>query len=48
MIAAPVRRADERPTQPRRFSASLTSKAQSEALILAANRPGFRDLGYIG
>lgn len=40
---SPVRRADESaPTQPRSFSPYLASKAQAEAAVLAANRPGFR------
>lgn len=40
---SPVRRADESaPTQLRSFSAYLASKAQAEAAVLAANRPGFR------
>lgn len=40
---SPVRRADENaPTQPRSFSPYLASKAQAEAAVLAANRPGFR------
>lgn len=40
---SPVRRATESvPTQPRSFSPYLASKAQAEAAVLAANRPGFR------
>src|SRR5690606_19969318 len=40
---SPVRGADESaPTQPRSFSPYLASKAQAEAAVLAANRPGFR------
>lgn len=40
---SPVRRADESAaTQPRSFSPYLASKAQAEAAVLAANRPGFR------
>jgi nucleoside-diphosphate-sugar epimerase len=40
---SPVRRADESaPTQPHSFSPYLASKAQAEAAVLAANRPGFR------
>ena len=40
---SPVRLADESaPTQPRSFSPYLASKAQAEAAVLAANRPGFR------
>lgn len=39
----PTRNADEdAPTFPNHFSAYLASKAQAEALILAASRPGFR------
>jgi len=42
---SPVRQADESaPTQPRSFSPYLASKAQAEAAVLAANRPGFRTL----
>ncbi len=42
---SPVRRADESaPTQPRSFSPYLASKAQAEAAVLAANRPGFRTI----
>jgi nucleoside-diphosphate-sugar epimerase len=41
----PIRNADERaPTFPNHFSAYLASKAQAEALVLAANRPGFRTI----
>jgi len=40
---SPIRQADETaPTQPRSFSPYLASKAQAEAAVLAANRPGFR------
>lgn len=40
---SPVRRADESATtQPHSFSPYLASKAQAEAAVLAANRPGFR------
>lgn len=40
---SPVRRANESaPTQPLSFSPYLASKAQAEAAVLAANRPGFR------
>jgi nucleoside-diphosphate-sugar epimerase len=40
---SPVRLADESaPTQPESFSPYLASKAQAEAAVLAANRPGFR------
>jgi len=40
---SPVRGADESaPTQPQSFSPYLASKAQAEAAVLAANRPGFR------
>src|SRR5215467_2257443 len=39
----PVRDADERaPTFPNHFSAYLASKARAEAIVLAANKPGFR------
>lgn len=39
----PVIDADERaPTHPDSFSAYLSSKSQGEALVLAADRPGFR------
>lgn len=42
---SPVRRVDERvPTQPGSFSPYLASKAQAEAAVLAANRPGFRTI----
>jgi nucleoside-diphosphate-sugar epimerase len=41
----PVRDADERaPTFPNHFSAYLASKARAEAIVLAANKPGFRTL----
>ena len=41
----PVRSANESaPTFPNHFSAYLASKAQAEALVLAANRPGFRTI----
>jgi len=40
---SPVRDADESaPTHPDSFSAYLASKAQAEAAVLAADRPGFR------
>lgn len=42
---SPVRNADESaPTYPTSFSAYLASKAQGEALVLAANKPGFRTI----
>jgi nucleoside-diphosphate-sugar epimerase len=41
----PVRAADESaPTFPDHFSAYLASKARAEAIVLAANKPGFRAL----
>src|SRR5215472_6622167 len=41
----PVRDADESaPTFPNHFSAYLASKARAEAIVLAANKPGFRTL----
>jgi nucleoside-diphosphate-sugar epimerase len=41
----PVRNADESaPTFPNHFSAYLASKARAEALVLAANKPGFRTI----
>ena len=41
----PVRNADESaPTFPNHFSAYLASKARGEAIVLAANKPGFRTL----
>lgn len=41
----PIRGADERaPTFPNHFSAYLASKARAEAIVLAANKPGFRTL----
>ena len=41
----PIRDANESaPTFPNHFSAYLASKAQAEALVLAANRPGFRTI----
>ena len=40
---SPIRRVDESaPTQPRSFSPYLASKAEAEAAVLMANRPGFR------
>ena len=40
---SPVRNADESaPTYPGSFSAYIASKARGEALVLGANRPGFR------
>lgn len=40
---SPICNADESaPTYPASFSAYLASKAQAEALVLAANKPGFR------
>ncbi len=40
---SPVRNADESaPTFPNSFSAYIASKARAEAVVLAANRPGFR------
>ena len=40
-----VRQADESaPTRPKSFSAYIASKAQAEALVLAANKPGFRTI----
>lgn len=40
---SPIRQADETaPTQQRSFSPYLASKAQAEAAVLAADRPGFR------
>lgn len=42
---SPVRNADESaPTFPNSFSAYIASKARAEAVVLAANRPGFRTL----
>lgn len=42
---SPVHMADESaPTQPGSFSPYLASKAQAEATVLAANRPGFRTI----
>ena len=42
---SPVRNADESaPTFPNHFSAYLASKARAEALVLAANKEGFRAL----
>jgi nucleoside-diphosphate-sugar epimerase len=42
---APIRNADESaPTFPNHFSAYLASKARAEALVLAANKPGFRTI----
>jgi nucleoside-diphosphate-sugar epimerase len=41
----PVRNADESaPTFPNHFSAYLASKARGEAIVLTANKPGFRTL----
>ncbi len=41
----PIRGADETaPTYPTSFSAYIASKAQAEAMVLAADRPGFRTL----
>jgi nucleoside-diphosphate-sugar epimerase len=41
----PVHHADESaPTFPNHFSAYLASKARAEAVVLAANRPGFRTI----
>ena len=41
----PIRAADESaPTFPDHFSAYLASKARAEAIVLAANKPGFRAL----
>ena len=40
-----IRNADERAgTYPKSFSGYIASKAQSEALVLAANKPGFRTI----
>jgi nucleoside-diphosphate-sugar epimerase len=40
---SPIRNADESaPTYPTSFSAYIASKALAEALVLAANKPGFR------
>ncbi|MGA0599307.1 NAD-dependent epimerase/dehydratase family protein [Caulobacter sp. KR2-114] len=42
---APVRNADESaPTFPDHFCSYLASKARAEALVLAANKPGFRTI----
>ena len=42
---SPIRSADEAaPTFPKSFSGYIASKAQGEALVLAANRPGFRTI----
>jgi nucleoside-diphosphate-sugar epimerase len=42
----PIRNADESAlTFPNHFSGYLASKAQAEALVLAANRPSFRTIG---
>ena len=42
---SPIRDADERaPTFPNSFSGYIASKAQGEAAVLAANKPGFRAL----
>lgn len=42
---SPVHHADESaPTFPDHFSAYLASKARAEALVLAANKPGFRTI----
>ena len=42
---SPMRDADESaPTHPDSFSAYLASKAQAEAAVLAANKPGFRTI----
>jgi nucleoside-diphosphate-sugar epimerase len=43
--SSPVRNADESaPTFPNHFSAYLASKARAEAIVLAANKPGFRTI----
>lgn len=45
VAGTPIRNADESaPTYPNHFSAYLASKAQAEALVLAADRPGFRTI----
>lgn len=42
---SPIRNADETaPTYPNSFSAYLASKAQAEAAVLAADKPGFRTI----
>ena len=42
---SPIHRADETaPTHPDSFSGYLASKARAEAIVLAANRPGFRTI----
>jgi nucleoside-diphosphate-sugar epimerase len=42
---SPIRRVSEDvPTQPQSFSPYLASKSQAEALVLAANAPGFRTI----
>ncbi len=42
---SPIRNADERArTYPESFSGYVASKAKSEALVLAANKPGFRTI----